>query len=167
MEHFLLHPYWFVSRRSCLIPSTQPPPPPGTILNSRMFCTGGQEELAGDHIIPLSLSFRMTALSKYTYTQKSTVEFFFLSSNTFALKKSVSSVMVLWVWVFFLSSQMCAFVTKASECTTETIHGNPFPSGPTHQELALITPVPRIEHVAIQKRADIATCAYISGNAGT
>lgn len=82
-------------------------------------------------------------------------------------KKNILSVMLSWCWVFFPSFPIYAFVTKPSLYATETIHGKSLPSGPSHQELALITSVPRVDRAVIQKRANVATCAYVSGNAGT
>lgn len=74
--------------------------------------------------------------------------------------------MISLIWVFFLSFLIYAFVIKPGQYPTETINGNFLPSGSTQQELALITSAPRVDGAAIQERADIATCAYISGNAG-
>ena len=78
----------------------------------------------------------------------------------------VNSVMLLWGLVFFLSFQIHAFVIKPSQYAIETVNGNFLPTRSINQELALITSAPWIDRAAVQERADIATCAYVSGNLG-
>lgn len=118
-------------------------------------------------VLHISWSFVFLAtqsfLSKY---HENFWAFFLLCVKQFRIEKSVDCVMLSWVWVFFPLFRIYALSTKSSQYAMETDYGNSFLRKPSHQEFAPVTSVPRVDRAVIQKRADIATCAYVSGDAG-
>jgi hypothetical protein len=82
------------------------------------------------------------------------------------LNSTTNSVMILRIWIFLLSPQLYALVTKSSQYATKSMYKTPLTTGPVHQEPPSITTAPDIDAAGIRARADIVTCAYVSGNPG-
>lgn len=69
------------------------------------------------------------------------------------------------IWISSWSFGICVLMIKPSLCAIETFKGH-LPSKLAQQQLPQITSPPKVDGAALQKRADIATCAYVSGNVG-
>lgn len=76
--------------------------------------------------------------------------------------------MISYLYVYVFPIQVVAFITGSGPYATETISeaSSAVVSASVNQLLSLITPAPKVDAAAIRERAELATCAYVRGNAG-
>ena len=88
--------------------------------------------------------------------------------KTFALNILILRAMKfsIWIWILLWCFHIYASVRSPGQHATQTTQRHFLPSEPTRQQLAQITLPPKANGATIQPRADIPTCAYVSGDTG-